>query len=153
MRKYLITHINYPGEFIEVVYSKEGRIMNMSFKEMPNLGLAQLNYLQRNIPTILEDDEKQMADLIGATKGKIEITAADFNVSFEVFWDLYGYKRHKKDAEKLYNRLSYADKVTCLMSIKPYHAYRKRKGAWMEQMLPDTYISKREFETDWKTIR
>lgn len=153
MTKYHITHIDISSNYIEVTYDLQARLIGFDASQAPTFTLAQIDFLLRQIPRQLSDPATQWSALVHLGKGKLTITEAGFDVSFERFWNAYDYKRHKKDAEKLWAKLPYADQVTCLLSIKHYHAYRQRKGEWLQQMLPDTYINKREFETPWQIMR
>ena len=153
MKRYIITRNDYPGQEVEVCYNETLVLQKIDFSNMPSFTPKHVHWLKANIPTVLSDPMVQFMQLMDASDGKLHITETAFDVSFNTFWEAYNYKRHKKDAQKLYERLSYADKVRCIDSIKPYHIYRTKKGEWLQQMLPDTYISKREFETDWGKMK
>lgn len=157
MQKYIITFIDKPGEEIAITYNSVGRLLKIDATDATNIHVKGFKELKESIPVELTDPLAQLTQLMNSFlnadtgKSKLNITQADFDVSFETFWNAYDNKRHKVDAQKLFEKLSYADKYKCIESCTHYHAYRKRKG-WLEQMLPDSYIRKREFETDFKKL-
>jgi YD repeat-containing protein len=153
MYKYIITHKDIPGEELEVTYNADGRLLKWDATNMHSLQTNQLQWLKNYMPMQLTDVAAQFTAIIEAAKNKIAITQSEFDASFETFWNAFDNKLHKKDAQRLFEKLSYADKVKCIQSCAPYKRYCQRKGEWYNQQLPDTYISKRNFETEWNKVR
>jgi methionyl-tRNA synthetase len=153
MYKYIITHKEIAGEELEITYNANGRLLKWDATNMNSLQPNQMQWLKNNVPIQLTDPVAQFTKIIEDSKGKLAITQSEFDVSFDTFWEAFDNKLHKKDAQKLFEKLSYADKVKCIQSCGPYKRYCQRKGEWYNQQLPDTYISKRNFETDWNKIR
>ncbi len=153
MYKYIITHKEIAGEEIEITYNANGRLLKWDATTMQTLKAEQLQWLKNAVPMELSDPLAQFTELIEKTKGKIAITQSEFDVSFDTFWEAFSNKLHKQDAQRLFEKLSYADKVKCINSCAAYLKYCKRKGEWYNQQLPDTYISKRNFDTDWNKIK
>lgn len=74
----------------------------------------------------------------------IELVPPD--LSFSRLWDEYDYKfGDKKRAEKLFNALSFGDKILVFASIVPYDKFRATKPGLEKQYL-ETYLNKRAFE-------
>lgn len=151
MYKYVINFESLPGEDITISYNATGRLFKIDATNAPGISVQQIGYLKHHIPAELTDPKTQLSQLVDACKGKITITQSAFDVDFNTFWEAYNYKRHKIPAQKLYAKLGYADQYKCIASIAAYDRYRARKG-WLEKMLPDTWISKREFDTEWSKI-
>lgn len=151
MYKYIINQEGLPGDEIVIIYNSIGRLLKIDATNAPGVSVRQIDYLKYHIPAELTDPKAQLSQLVDACKGKISITQSSFDVDFTTFWEAYNYKRHKEPAQKLYEKLSYADKHKCIASIPAYDKYRARKG-WLEKMLPDTWIRKREFDTEWHRI-
>lgn len=151
MNKYLIDFKELPGDELTISYNVSGRLLRIDATAAPTISAQQINFLKNHIPAELTDPQAQFTQLIDTCKGKIGITQSAFDVDFTTFWEAYNFKRHKIPAYTLYERLSYADKLKCISSIADYDKYRARKG-WLEKMLAKTYISNREFETEWKKI-
>jgi hypothetical protein len=153
MFKYTLTHTQLPGEELDIIYNTAGRLLKWDATNMPSMNTEQLQWAKRIVPVTLTEPKVQFAEIITASKGIIHITQSEFDASFETFWEAYNNKLHKKDAEKLFAKLSYVDKVKCIASCAPYLKYCQRKADWYNQQLPDTYISKRNFETDWNKVK
>jgi len=153
MYKYIITFKDVPGDEISISYNSDKRLLKIDASAASKLSAKQVGYIKNITPEELTNPFEQFSEMIKLCKGKIDIVESEFDVDFLVFWEAYNYKRHKKPAESLYSKLSYADKYKCIASIKGYNSYRSRKGEWLEQMLPDTYIRQREFETEWNNVR
>lgn len=66
------------------------------------------------------------------------------DLSFENFWNTYNNKSKKTRAEKLYSKLSNADKFNAITGIKRYDNWlRKQRG--IAKALPDTYLSQKRW--------
>jgi hypothetical protein len=152
MNKYVINIKGMPGEEVVIKYSQAGKLMQIDVSNGMQLNEKQLQFLKVSIPVLLIDEATQLIELIKKTNDKITITKGELDVSFDTFWEMYNYKRHKLPTHKLFEKLSYAEKVKCIESIKQYDAYRTRKG-WLEKMLADTYLRNREWEADWKKLK
>lgn len=63
--------------------------------------------------------------LLDATKGKTSIIEMNREITFEMFWDAYGYKHGKAEALKAWNRLSKKDQQEAYYYIPAYESFRK----------------------------
>jgi hypothetical protein len=153
MYKYTITHKELPGEELDVTYNANHRLIKWDATNMPSISAEQLQWVKKIVPITLTDAKAQFSEIIAWSKGILHITQAEMDVSFTTFWEAYNNKLHKKDAQRLFDKLSYADKVKCITSCAAYHKYCQRHAEWYNQQLPDTYISKRNFETDWNKVK
>jgi hypothetical protein len=78
---------------------------------------------------------------------KIEPVADD--LSFEAFWDKYGYKiGHIKRARKLWDAMTDVEKAKCLASIPRYKAYCA-SHPHIQVLYPETYLSQRRWENEY----
>lgn len=111
------------------------------FQNEAFLNTAQLNWLLGNLPTNFQ----ALLTLIHGKDGKlVELSEA---ATFERFWDEYAHKINRKRCEPLFNKLSDADKVLAITSVKAYKLYLKRMGRY--QADPETYLRKTYYETEW----
>ena len=78
---------------------------------------------------------------------------SSFKVTFEMWFNKYGYKVDKKRAEKVWNTKSEADYVEAWFSVEPYERFLKRKGGKIEKMYPKTYLSSEAYKTEWDKIK
>lgn len=84
-----------------------------------------------------------------ALKAKgIRIDVVPPNLSFDHFWNSYGYKYgDKKRAEKLWSALTDADRIKALASIKAYNLWLSKTT--IAKLYPETYLSQRRWENDF----
>ncbi len=75
------------------------------------------------------------------------ITPSDEGVTFEQFWDAYGVKKSKKDAERAWKKLSKADKDAAMKAIPAYQQDCVRCDR--QRQYAATYLNKRTFEDDF----
>lgn len=83
-------------------------------------------------------------------KKVFEVTVSPADVSFEAFWNLYGYKVDKFQAEKYFKKLKEADLIKLFLSIPEYKKFCERKN--IAQKYPSTYITQRSFIDDYKRL-
>lgn len=83
-------------------------------------------------------------------KKKFEIEKSPANLTFEAFWELYGYKVDKFQAQKYFKTLKEADLIKLFLSIPEYKAFCIRKK--VSQRYPSTYITQRSFLDDYSKL-
>ncbi len=81
----------------------------------------------------------------------VELVIGSPDLSFEVFYDQYKYKVGKLKAQRAWDKLSKADRISCLKSLKAYDDYLFRKK--IAKAYPATYINQRKFEDEFSSIR
>lgn len=72
--------------------------------------------------------------------------------SFDVFWNLYKYKRGKKPALRAWNKLKDSDKAAAIEAVPKYLAYldyKRATGREQEQMHASTYLNQSRWEDDY----
>jgi len=80
--------------------------------------------------------------------GLFRIRKVEDDLSFERFWRVYGLKVSKKKAEKLWDRLSKADRIKVFIHLPKYEAYLQSKG--IEKAYPDTYLRNAKYEDEYQ---
>lgn len=91
-----------------------------------------------------KDNNKEYKD---NNKDNIYITPSDEGVTFEQFWDAYGVKRSKKDAEREWKKLSKADKEAAMKAIPAYQQDCARCDR--RRQYAATYLHKETFKDDF----
>lgn len=76
-----------------------------------------------------------------------EIEKSPANLSFDALWQLYGYKESRKDAEKLFNKLSEADKIKCFIQVPKYK--KKITISGIAQALLATWLNKQRYNDEY----
>lgn len=80
---------------------------------------------------------------------KITINAILEDLSFDHFWETYGYKIGKKSrCEKLWQQYSDQEKSKCLLSI-PRYKYWLANQKGIAQAYPETYLSQKRYENEF----
>lgn len=77
---------------------------------------------------------------------KLTIEVIDFDLSFECFWKLYGYKEKKELSEKAWNKLSDQDKIKCHLRLKRYNQNLIRTG--QAKALLVTWINQKRYNDE-----
>lgn len=90
---------------------------------------------------------KDNKDLDNNNKDYKPLTPSDEGVTFEQFWDAYGVKKSKKDAERAWKKLSKADKDAAMKAIPAYQQDCVRCDR--HRQYAATYLNKRTFEDDF----
>ena len=123
---------------------EDTRLMAVQFGK--DLTDQQYNYLFENIP-ISEPNLKAMCENSG---GKLKYEVLPTDLSFDAFWSAYAYKvGEKPKCVARWNKMSDADRLDCLNSIKQYDKFLQRKGT--AKKYPESYLNNRFWESDWKS--
>lgn len=143
MRKFLITGEKYTGEIV-AVYSADQLLVQVDL-QATNLTANQRRMLLCGLPTTVDG-------LNNCFEGKLTIVEAAFEVSFDMFWQRFGLKRNKLQAEKLWEKLRKTEQVEAWHRIAAYDKYCKKNGHWYQRMYPDTWLRNRQWESEWETL-
>ena len=81
----------------------------------------------------------------------IDLVIGTPDLSFDVFYDMYDKKVGRLKAERSWTKLSKADRMKCLKSLKSYNDYLFRKK--IAKAYPATYINQRMFEDEFSSVR
>lgn len=87
---------------------------------------------------------------IPSLKKNFDIEIGEPDVSFEAFWIHYNLKRHKVRSQKLWEKMSKANKIKAIKALKAYDGYLHRKK--IEKMLPSTYLQNESWEDEFNAI-
>ena len=79
----------------------------------------------------------------------IDITPVEADLSFDRFWNSYGYKVGKKQkAIKLWEAMTEEERVLCLKAVPKYRYWLAQKTN-MEQKYPEGFLSERRWENTY----
>ena len=79
--------------------------------------------------------------------GYFFVKIVEDDLSFERFWKLYNYKVSRKKAEKLYAKISKANRIKIFLHLPKYDAYLQHKG--IEKAYPDTYLRNEKWNDEY----
>lgn len=139
--KYTLTSAKFTGK---LVFGYTNGLLTY-FENAAQIQDTGYKWILDNFPTS-PDILKKMADAI---PGKMEVVPED--LSFDAFWNTYGKKANRHRCEPLWNKLSDADRIECLSSIKPYEGYLKRVS-WRAKLDPENYLKKEAFRNNWNQL-
>ncbi|MES1223381.1 MAG: hypothetical protein ABUT20_48245, partial [Bacteroidota bacterium] len=77
------------------------------------------------------------------------VVAADFEVSFEMFWKKYNKKINKSRCMLLWSKMDKTLQVLAYMGIAGYDKYLK-KESWRTKADPETYLRNKYWENEYK---
>lgn len=144
MHKIIITSTKFEGS---LEFEMDDQEMVRLFRNHATLDEKQQAWLSENFPITLKRLNAMLSGFRSLTGELIQT-----DLSFDNFWDTFDYKiGNKKRAQKLWKELSDADKLKAIQTIPAYEYYLKMKPA-IEKLYPETFLSQRRFETDYKKL-
>jgi hypothetical protein len=138
MRKYLLTSPNFAGEMI-FGYDADGQLKY--YENNAELSTEHIYLLSTHFPFHVDN----LSYLV--KKGSIkEIT----DLTFDHFWEAYNNKvGNKAAAEKIWVKLSEADRIAVLDHLPKYRFYLQTHQGLM-QAYPTTFLNQRRWENIYK---
>lgn len=141
MVKYVLTSGSFKGN--AVFGFSEGFLVY--FDNQAEMNPEQTRWLLTNFPFTVKNLEAIQSKI----KGKLELIPPD--ISFDAFWDIYSKKVNRKRCEPLWGKLTEADRIECIMSIKPYDSYLRRMGN-RAKLDPENYLKREAFRNPWNQL-
>ncbi len=125
---------------VQVEYSEANCLNKLTFPA--DLSREAVEYCYNRIPM----DEKDLVDYPGAWR----IEAVPIDLSFNVFWESYGYKiGDKTRTMKLWAALNEGDRIKCLRAVPKYNQWLKLRPN-MERLYPETFLKQERFRNEFK---
>lgn len=139
MRRFLITSPALQGT-CELIFREDGTLCRI---DMPTkMPAAIVRIFKERAPAHIDEIEPAFKNT-NAT-----VIEADFEVTFEMFWNVYALKINRKRAEVLWNKLSKTKQVQAWAGIAAYDKFLK-KNTWRSKADPDTYLRNEMWESEW----
>lgn len=108
------------------------------FENNAELSTGQIDYFEHNFPVRLEN----LQLIKGETGDLLEVT----DLSFDTFWDKYGHKVDRIQAEKYWDRMGNEEKLYAICGIAKYKYRCKLKNIAM--IYPIRYLRNRRWEDE-----
>lgn len=137
MNRYILTHAKMQGE-VELGYASSGRLLLWHVRA--ELNQASYNKLLENIPT----DEKHIDYY---RKRGFNVKHLPPDLSFDVFWKLYDNKKSRLKAEKLWQKMTTAERMQAIEQIPAYNRFLTSKN--MEKAFPDTWLRNKRWQDEY----
>lgn len=145
MRRFLIGSAKFEGS-IEIKYDSDNYLHTVSFAGTTMPAEYKAAFL-KIISGAVSVDFLQSA----FSRTKVIISEAEFEVTFEMFWHEYPYKRNRHIAEEVFNKLLKPDQIRAWEAATEYAKYCKR-NEWYNKKLADLWLKTKQFLNDWKTL-
>lgn len=132
------------GGHVVVVYGDDYLLREVSYmgSEMRH---QQIQWLQQYLPVVYDGGFKEFVNV-----SRLTFVEERYEVTFDMLWNGYDLKVHKKRAEDTWQRMSKADRVKAVMGVRLYNRYLQRTG--VSKAHPDTYLRERYYENEWDKV-
>jgi hypothetical protein len=140
MIKYIMTSKSFTGT---VIFGFEGDVMTFYHNEA-EMSTSQVNWLFRHFPFNME----LLEQFRKITQSRLDLVPV--NITFDAFWNTYGKKINKKRCQPLWKKMSEADRIECLMSIKAYDTYLRRANR--AKLDPENYLKRESYKNNWNQL-
>ena len=146
MRRFIITSAKFFGE-AELIYNIDG-LLNMINLSNTDMTAEQVNVIKRDCPLTITH---LLAGGHNLPK-QLTILEKEFDVTFEMFWKAYPYKRNRHLAEAYWPRMNKTDQVLAWQAAIEYSLYAIKNKDWYNPKIADLWLKKKEFLNDWKKL-
>ncbi|HMP91907.1 MAG TPA: hypothetical protein PKD90_03495 [Phnomibacter sp.] len=140
MRRFILTSPRIVGH-VSLLYNSQQQLCQVCMQEA-TITAPQCRYLLQHVPVTVNDME------LFVKAHKVTLVEADYEVSFDNFWSLYGKKINKARCLPLWAKLSKACQVKAWAGIKKYDAYLKA-NPWRTKADPETYLRNRMWDNEY----
>jgi len=123
-----------------VIFKYDSDNILILFENKAKLNAAQHSFLYKNFPYTMELFKAFSAKLTQEAK----ISVIHDEITFDKFWEEYGYKADKQDAIKAWNKLTPSQQLKAFLYIPTYKDFVKKQGHAIK--MAKTYLNP---ERDW----
>jgi uncharacterized HAD superfamily protein len=139
MRKFALTSQKIQGQ-IELMF-QQNELIYIDFSKA-GLTAEQKAYFLQHL--IIHQQQLQAF----CNKLRLDCIELEIEITFDMFWNKYGYKVDRKRAEAIWNKLPKAKQVAAYYGIDRYEAYLRRTE-WRTKMEPKTYLRNERWNDEW----
>jgi len=144
MKKFEISKNTFEGKVL-LVFDENEMLQLIDFSECKMDARGRLGF-KNNAPIFLNELEAF------SRQTQCAIRETDFVITFEMWYNDYGLKRNKAEAEILWKKMQSEEQLKCWVSNKAYKKYCSRNISWYNKMYPDTYLRKKHYMDEWDKI-
>lgn len=131
------------GQEVTVEYDEEElMLVTLQFDTPPSQEAAR--WLTQNLPVT-------QSDFLLWTRSTPSLTVTEVTqeATFDDFWEAYGHKVGRANAESQWKKLKPADRRKALSKCQQYHDWRKRQSAVPAPLHPERYLKYRRFDDNF----
>ena len=144
MQRFLITNTDKFTGQAELVYNDAGTLCIIDCSDT-DMNENTMHHFKGVAPVVV-------GNLSQAFKAPTVIVEAGFDISFDKFYKDYPLKRNRYRAKSQWLGMARTERR------KAWHcrAFNKRycnRNQWYNPMIPDAYLTRKEFETEWSKVK
>ena len=142
MKRFIVTSPKFQGS-AEIHYNVNGVLCKI---DLNNCTMEErvVHHFKAAIPTSLT-----LLMNGNAFSSETSIVEAEYEITFDMFWNAYDKKINRIRCEKLWNQLSKINQIQSLNGIAAYDRFLKKKD-WRSKADPETYLRNQMWNNEWK---
>jgi len=141
--QYILTSKNKPGVKLVFTYHLNGFLKSVETEGIDHE--SQLKFIFWNDKFPFPYVQSLINPLLKLNM--FNVRQLEDDLSFDRFWEVYGYKVSRKKAEKLWDKLSKAKRILVFLHLPKYESYLAKKG--IEKAYPDTYLRNEKYNDEY----
>jgi len=145
MRRFIVTSPKFKGE-AELIYKADGLLQVIDCSKC-NMDAQQIFFFKKACPLTVMQIENGGHEL----PNTVTIIERDFEVTFEMFWKEYPYKRNRHLAEDIWHKLKKSDQIAAWQGAIAYAGYCNR-NKWYNAKIANLWLTKKEYLNDWNLL-
>jgi len=141
MKRFLIASPKFTGN-AELMYNEKGTLVKIDMQHTSMAEDAVIAFKRaapHNLPTLIKNEWCSP----GTT-----VVEADFEVTFDMFWNAYREKINKKRCIPIWDKLNKVKQVAAYYGISRYDKYLTRSGRF--KCDPENYLRNEMWENEYK---
>lgn len=144
MKRFLLTSDKFSGT-AELIYADTEQLVCI---DMRNAIMTAdiITAFKRAVPVLYTEQAIKTA----FTSGTV-IVEADFEVTFDMWWEKYNRKINKKRCLPIWGKTSKVKQVKAYYGIDPYDRYLARNN-WRSKADPENFLKSEMYETEWNKL-
>jgi hypothetical protein len=142
MRRFILTNTNRFSGIVDLLYNEHGTLCLVDLRNA-DIDEQTIKLLVHNLPATF----KELSQGKGFGKDTA-VVEADYEITFEMFWNSYGKKINRKRCEPLFYKLSKEKQIKAVHGIHAYNKYLT-KESWRTKLDPETYLRNESWESEW----
>ncbi len=142
LKKYLLQNTVIKRDIV-VGFNENGLLV--FFDADCELSDKQARWFQANVPF----EEKDLPELVKKSQGRLTVTKAQTDLSFDAIWNKYNYKVGKKDkTQKLWEKMSDAERLATYKMLPAYNSHLNRTSEGKAYL--ETFLRNKYWENEYK---
>ena len=142
MRKFILTSKNFSGN-AELHYNNNDLLCRIDTSDT-NMEAVQVHAFKIAVPLTTQHLENGVG-----IPAHVTVVEAEYEITFEMFWNAYNKKINKKRAEPLWKKLDKTEQIKALHGVKSYDKFL-HKESWRTKADPENYLKNEMWNNEWK---